>query len=348
MSKIHSKYIIIGAGLSGLTSAYQLQKERETDFLVLESRDRIGGRIHTHDGVDLGAVWFQNYHHYIEEVLKELNHEKFEQYSKGKSVLVYDKTAPAHYFEINPDNPPSYRVRNGSGELISLLSQSVAEKIKLNTTVTGITEENDKLIISTEKGTYSCEKMIITVPPKIVNNIKFTPELPASLTHIMKQTHTWMSNSIKVGITFKTPFWKEKGFSGTLIGQVGPVVELYDHSNYEKTFFSLMGFVNEELRELPSEDRKEIILRYLEKYLGNEVRNYSNYYEKDWFFDENTSSEDVYETIMNRQYGHTTFQEFYLNDKVLFSGTETSSVYGGYMEGAVYSGFLSVKKLIQS
>jgi monoamine oxidase len=82
--------------------------------------------------------------------------------------------------------------------------------------------------------------------------------------------------------------------------------------------------------------------------LGKEIRNYTNYYEKDWLLDVNTSSEDVYETIMNRQYGHAIFQEFYMNGKVLFSGTETSPVYGGYMEGAIYSGLISAKKLLES
>jgi monoamine oxidase len=348
MSELHSKYIIIGAGLSGLTSAYQLQKQGEEDFLILESRDRIGGRIQTQDGVDLGAAWFQNYHHCTQRILKELDLGEFEQYSKGRSVLIYNKMAPAHYFEMNPDNPPSYRVQNGSEAMISSLAKSIEDKIKLNSLVIAITEDKDKVIVSTNNKTYSCEKVIIAIPPKIVKNIKFKPELPTFLEQEMRQIHTWMSNSIKVGITFEKPFWKENGFSGTVIGQIGPVVELYDHSNHDNTSFSLMGFVNEELRSLSSEDRKEIILNYLEKYLGKEIRNYTNYYEKDWFLDVNTSSEDVYETIMNRQYGDPIFQEFYLNGKVLFSGTETSPVYGGYMEGAIYSGLNSTKKLLES
>ena len=38
--------IILGAGLTGLTLAKILQDQGK-DFLVLEARDRIGGRIHT-------------------------------------------------------------------------------------------------------------------------------------------------------------------------------------------------------------------------------------------------------------------------------------------------------------
>lgn len=50
--------IIIGAGLSGLTIASQLD---EHDFFILEARDRIGGRVHTvslgEKTIDMGAAW---------------------------------------------------------------------------------------------------------------------------------------------------------------------------------------------------------------------------------------------------------------------------------------------------
>lgn len=41
-----TKNLIIGAGLAGLTAAYELHKAGKP-FLLLEARDRIGGRILT-------------------------------------------------------------------------------------------------------------------------------------------------------------------------------------------------------------------------------------------------------------------------------------------------------------
>lgn len=60
-----NRIIVIGAGLAGLAAASELQKQGH-DVLVLEARDRIGGRIHTSRyltdkwgdvPVDLGATW---------------------------------------------------------------------------------------------------------------------------------------------------------------------------------------------------------------------------------------------------------------------------------------------------
>lgn len=56
--------IIIGAGLAGLTAAHQLTQAGLT-CVVVEARDRVGGRTYTHDlqsggSVELGAAWFNN------------------------------------------------------------------------------------------------------------------------------------------------------------------------------------------------------------------------------------------------------------------------------------------------
>ncbi|PRD26165.1 UNVERIFIED_CONTAM: Polyamine oxidase FMS1 [Trichonephila clavipes] len=39
------KTIIIGAGIAGISAAHHLVKNGETDFKILEARNRIGGRI---------------------------------------------------------------------------------------------------------------------------------------------------------------------------------------------------------------------------------------------------------------------------------------------------------------
>ena len=50
------RIVVIGAGLAGLTVADELHR-RGFEVCVLEARDRVGGRCHTVDGVDMGAHW---------------------------------------------------------------------------------------------------------------------------------------------------------------------------------------------------------------------------------------------------------------------------------------------------
>ncbi|EGI59478.1 PREDICTED: peroxisomal N(1)-acetyl-spermine/spermidine oxidase [Acromyrmex echinatior] len=55
------KILIIGAGMAGLSAATHLLKNNETDFLIVEARGRIGGRIIAtqvgNEKVELGANW---------------------------------------------------------------------------------------------------------------------------------------------------------------------------------------------------------------------------------------------------------------------------------------------------
>lgn len=48
---------IIGAGVSGLYAA-SLLIDKGYDVTVFEARDRIGGRVLSHDGFDLGPTWY--------------------------------------------------------------------------------------------------------------------------------------------------------------------------------------------------------------------------------------------------------------------------------------------------
>ena len=346
MEKKSAKYIIVGAGLSGLTSAYHLHKAGESDFLVLESRDRIGGRILTNDNIDFGATWFQNHHGHVLSLLKELGIGKFHQYSKGRSVLVYSTMAPEHYFESDPNTPSAYRIQHNSHTMVQTLAKPFSKKVQVGTVIKEIADKKDKLLIETNKGDFTAEKVILTIPPKMATRITYTPELPEAIIQVMERTHTWMSNAIKVGLTFDTPFWRKNNLSGTVIGQVGAVTELYDHTNVDGNNFALMGFVNEGLRDVSSGERKSRILEYLSKYLGQEIMDYKTYGEKDWAQDSNTSCETIKSVYMSPSYGHPVFEKMYLGNKLLFSGAETSPVYGGYMDGAINSGIRSAKKVL--
>ena len=152
------KYIIVGAGLSGLTTANILLENGETNFIIIEGRNRIGGRIMTKNTIDLGATWFQDHHLHLNDLLQQNDIRIFEQFSKGQSVLVYNTMAPAHHFESQQHAPSAYRIVGGTTALIKNLSKKLKHKIILDTKVLEIQDEGNSLFIKTAQGNFIAKK----------------------------------------------------------------------------------------------------------------------------------------------------------------------------------------------
>ena len=87
------KVIIIGAGFAGLSAAYYLYKKK-IDFVILEARKRISGRVfsHTIDSkeslvIELGAEWVGNSHTRLQNLCNEFGLEL--QNNQFETHLIY-------------------------------------------------------------------------------------------------------------------------------------------------------------------------------------------------------------------------------------------------------------------
>ncbi|MGK0374502.1 MAG: monoamine oxidase [Arenicella sp.] len=88
------KVVIVGAGLSGLVTAYNLAK-LGVEFQLLEARERFGGWILTLDSIrssarfDLGPSWLWANQRHIEQLINELGVDDriYQQYAKGDSIF---------------------------------------------------------------------------------------------------------------------------------------------------------------------------------------------------------------------------------------------------------------------
>ncbi|XP_071814119.1 probable flavin-containing monoamine oxidase A [Apostichopus japonicus] len=88
--------IVIGGGLSGLTSAYYLlQNKPDCKVLVLEAKDRVGGRTltvqlqgsHGPDSWDLGGQWICRSQHHILWLMGQLGIDSTPQWTQGKKLM---------------------------------------------------------------------------------------------------------------------------------------------------------------------------------------------------------------------------------------------------------------------
>ena len=83
--------VVIGAGVAGLVAATRLAAAG-ADVVVLEARDRVGGRLLTEDvgglELELGGQWIAPYQDAVRTVIDDLGLELFRRYREGEDVEV--------------------------------------------------------------------------------------------------------------------------------------------------------------------------------------------------------------------------------------------------------------------
>ncbi len=143
---------------------------------------------------------------------------------------------------------------------------------------------HDGVTAVTDSLTVSARYAIMAVPPNLYSRVSFDPPLPRRQ-HQMHQ-HQSLGLVIKVHAVYSTPFWREKGLSGTCFGAGELVQEVYDNTNHQDPRGTLVGFVSDEkadrMFELSAEDRREAILSSIARFLGDEALTPEVYYESDW------------------------------------------------------------------
>jgi len=85
----------------------------------------------------------------------------------------------------------------------------------------------------------------------------------------------------------------------------------------------------------------------LRKYYGDQVDSYLSYEELVWKNEVATSLPYQDFILPHQNNGHEVFQKSYFKNKLLIAGTETSTSFGGYMEGAIRSAEFAAQQIIK-
>lgn len=102
--------IVVGAGFAGLTAARELA-ERGVSAIVLEARDRIGGRVLNHpigggQVVDVGAQWTGPGQDHITALGEEMGVESFPTFGAGMKGVDYTDGVRLEHEGDTPDSDP--------------------------------------------------------------------------------------------------------------------------------------------------------------------------------------------------------------------------------------------------
>ncbi|SEA40390.1 monoamine oxidase [Arachidicoccus rhizosphaerae] len=344
--------IIIGGGLSGLVLAY-LATQKKRQITILEATDRLGGRIQTYTGVrgtpmELGATWFSEQHPHLLDLLTGLGLNKFPQYDRGKSLFQTKSFEPAQAFEIPSNTTPSYRFKGGSETVITALQRLLPSgSIRLNSKIIEIRQSPEMIMAVSENGqVFQADQMAICLPPQVAASmIRFPDGMPAPLLELLPEVQTWMAGALKFVIEYDRPFWRQAGYSGMLYSHAGIITEMYDHCTEAEDRFALTGFLNGGSKDYTRQVREKYVIRQLTDLLGPEAGVPVYYQDKIWNQPELLAGKQVFQEAHFNN-GHPAFEQTYLDNRLVFAGSETSLFHPGYMEGAVIAANRAASQLL--
>ena len=334
--------LIVGGGLAGLALAETLE-HAGTDYLLLEARDRFGGRIKTEvvgDGqYDVGPAWFWPGQPRIAGLITRLGLHRFEQYYDG--ILIYeDETGRIERGKGFASMQGSWRLKDGLHQLtIGLASILPDNRKRLNASVVKLNHTSNGVAATLSDGTkISANRIALAVPPRLAaHSIEFVPSLNPQAMRRMYATPTWMAGQAKAIAIYDSPFWRAAGLSGDAMSRCGPLVEIHDASPASGSGGALFGFIGvPPARRHDTSALRTHVLAQLNRLFGPAAAEPTEVLIKDWALDPHTAAPLDHQPLFSHpDYGLPSDLRDLWEGKLVFAGTEVAGQFGGYLEGAL-------------
>jgi renalase len=179
-----SDVIIIGAGLTGLVAARQLEIAGKK-VIVLDKEHCVGGRLATHcfqNGIaDYGAQFFT--------ARTETFQKQVDLWQAKDLISIWGYSwSDGSIKRTSPDGHPRYIARGGMNQLAQDLAASLCD-VRPNVTVSGIYWRNDKWQVVDNDGNTLMSRTLILTPPvpqslELLHHIPLKDEDKQALKHI--------------------------------------------------------------------------------------------------------------------------------------------------------------------
>ncbi|MFK5955143.1 MAG: FAD-dependent oxidoreductase [Planctomycetota bacterium] len=240
-------------------------------------------------------------------------------------------------FNTMADKAQRWRIEGGSQTICFRLAQKVRHQVELNAGVDGIMwRTNGALIRYGGRHLIAARKVIIAMMPRDAANIRYFPHLPAQRDSLQRNWNT--GHGDKYFAVYQTPFWRQQGLSGSAVSDNEFILLAWDntpstgHSGVLGGFAVLEGSQRPPTRAL----RRQLVLRSFASFFGPQAWNAIGFHEHSWELDPHTEG-----CVSPMEPGLLTAHGPALREPVgpiHWAGTETSTVWCGYMDGAVRAG----------
>ena len=242
----------------------------------------------------------------------------------------------------------NFNTRNGAQEsrfvgstsaVVERMAKELGRRLLLRHPVRRIAQGRGGVRVETDKLTVRAQRVIVAVPPAMAGRIEYRPALPFlrdQLTQRMGQ-----GTLTKVSASYEKPFWRDGGYTGTALSSTGFVSATFDGSPPDGGPGVVFGFVGgdkaREYERLSKDERRARILAEFAEFWGAEAETPQEFWDTRWPAQRWNRGGPV---------GIHGPGSLVANGPALrapvgrlhWAGTETSTFWNGYMDGAVRSG----------
>lgn len=334
---METEIAIVGAGLSGLALADSLVSQGK-DVLVLEARDRAGGRVLSLGGYDLGPGWIWPHNRRMLSLTDRLGLSVFPQYASGR--LVFEDAHGATRRDLDfATMGGSLRVAGGLAKVTDGLASALpSDVLHLSHRVAEIVMDGGEVLVFgvSADGPFSvrAKQVVLALPPRVVSTtIAFKPSIDGSA---LARVPTWMAGQAKIVAVYEQPFWRMAGLSGDGVSHRGPLAEIHDASPADLSEGALFGFLAPRPEGLDADELKRAALAQLDRFFGPKTLNPRAVHVQDWALEPETAvAADKGAPGEHPSYSPIAPLSGDWIRRLHFSGTETAPREGGFLEGAL-------------
>ena len=355
------KIIIIGAGMSGLVSAYELVRAGH-DVTMLEARDRIGGRVLTirspfsnNHFAEGGAARIKPSHNLTLGYANHFNLDldpfyatsgDYVNMSNGNRDIIANNTyLNTSYGSIL--RKEYLKIRGGSDLLPHAFSNSstLNNKIYLGVPVTSIQQQNNSVTVQTSNGNqFTADRVLCTVPLTVLNKIQFTPSLSSEKQTAMNGGYRY-APSTRIYMQFQNRFWKNESLSGW--GNTDIPEEIWqptwDLAGPTGIIMSYLRWTPAETMDaLSEEERINYVLNRWESIFPGATNNLESGVSQSWAEEE--WSQGAWASPTSSQDAALASHIGLAEGRIHFAGEHASDNHG-WMQGALFSGLRAATEI---
>lgn len=239
------------------------------------------------------------------------------------------------------------RFHQGSQFIANRVAEELGPRLFLNAFVHTIIHDAQTVRVISDTREVSAQYALLALPPTLAGRMRYQPALPGYRDQFTQRMP--MGTVIKVQCLYERPFWRDEGYSGQVTSDTGAVRITFDNSPESGRPGVLMGFIEGDEGRIWGRksfaERQAEVLACFTRYFGEQASSPFAYEELNWADEELTRG--CYAGFLPpgvwTTYGEALRQPV---GRLHWAGTETATLWNGYMEGAVRSGERAAQELL--